>query len=337
MRARDLRWLRTFGLIGALWAPLVAQAEEVPVLAKGAAMGKTEVVARVPIGKWPEGVAVNGRTAWVAISGERKLTAVNLDTATVGQDLNSGRLPVQMASVGDTVYAITHTDRKLWAVKGEPGKAVGKTIHVMPDCPNDMVTADGQAWVLLWTGCSSADAQVVRASLNTKAMVTSKKLGKGAWAVAMGHGHVWVMHTDGAVGLLDPRTLAPMASVPAGDGHMRLTVGPQGVYASGRTGQVTRIDPATRAVSGTVDLGERIVAIWADADGVVALQNGGALFRLDPVSLATLGQYTSPAPGLEGKTLVRDGDRWLVTQHAGIDGADTTGTLWVLKVPALAP
>lgn len=332
MIARNAGWMRGLGVLMLALAPMAAQAEDVaPTAAAAPAEGKLAVVAKVPIGKWPEGIAINGRTAWIAISGERKISAVNLDTLTVGQDLAAGRLPVQMGSQGDTVYALSHTDKKVWAVKGAPDKAAIKAIHVMPDCPENMVVADGQAWVLLWKGCANSDAQVVRAALNSKAMVVSKPLGKGAWSLAMAHGQLWVMHDDGDVAMLDPRTLQPVGKVTVGNDNMWLASGPQGIYVTGREATLTRIDPQTRAVSGKAQLGARAVAVWADADGLMVLESGGRMSRLDPVTLAVKAHYASPEAGLEGQALVRDGDRWLVTTHTAIGGGDLAGTLWVLK------
>lgn len=334
MTLGNLRWLRGVGLVAMVLAPLTAQAESEAPAVPTAVQGKAEVVARVAVGQWPEGITVNGRTAWLAISGKRKLTGVDLDGLKPIKDLPAGRLPVEMGTEGGVSYALSHTDKKVWAVKGSGANAKATAIHEMPDCPEDMAVADGQAWVLLWTGCSSAGAMIVRASLTTKAMVVSKALSDGAWDIAHGHGQVWVMHDDGNVAVIDPRTMATSVLVPSGESYMKLAVGPSGVYATGRVSSVTRIDPATRAVSGKATLKDRVAAIWADDAGVMVMEVGGRLTQLDPVTLAVVGQWASPEAGLEPQALVRDGDRWLVTSHKGIGGDDKAGSLWVLKTPA---
>ena len=301
------------------------------VVGAGAAQAEAlKVVHQVAVGKWPEGVAVSERIAWVAESGARQVAAVNLDTGAVAFRAKAGRLPVEVVADGSQVHALSHTDQRVWRL--DAARKAATVVKAVDDCPQHMDVADGGAWVLLWKACSSAGSSVVRVGLDGKSTRRSPELGADAWQVAHGHGHLWVARGKDQVTVLDAATLKPVAEVALPGRHMQISAGPQGIYVAAQ-GVLNRIDPATRAPSGQATFAARVAAIWVDADGLAVVEDGGALSRLAPVTLAVIARYESPVADLKPRALARDGARWLVTSHGAAGDQSETGVLYVLAVP----
>lgn len=92
----------------------------------------------VPLGRWPEGIASDGGNLWVAESGQRTISRVDLQGRRAGRVVKVGRLPVSMVSNGNTIYALAQTDNIIWRQLGNRGRRFAK----LNGCAEDMVGGD---------------------------------------------------------------------------------------------------------------------------------------------------------------------------------------------------
>ena len=283
----------------------------------------TDAPSAIDVGKWPEGVVVSGDVAWVAESGQRQVAKLDLVKGKVISRVKVGRLPVQLGLADDgTLYVMVVTDQRLYAIDAKGKK---RLVKVLPDYPEDMVVADGVAWVLLWSHNSSAGSSVARIDLETRKLTRSAELGAGAWALAVGGGKVWVARDASGLVALDPTTLAASPPVAGGPRRMHVAAGDAAVYTDDGDG-VVAVDPATGAVTGRAALTEPVSVLAFLAGEVVVAGNGGTVWRLDPATLAVRGTQKIAGSGAP-HGLARGGDRLVVTSF---DDSAAAGTLNVL-------
>lgn len=282
--------------------------------------------AKIQVGKWPEGVALVGDTAWVAESGVRRLARVDLVKGAVAGQVGVGRLPVQLVGGAGEVFALVHTDKTVMQVGA--GRAKGKALARLPDCPTSMKAGEGALFVLLWDACSSGGGTVVRVDPKSGKQQRSANLGANLWDVAAGHGQVWVGARDRVL-VLDAQTLTSTASVEIPGYGQHILAGPQGVYVEA-IGGVVRLDPAQPSRLTRVEgLGQIAAMTLLPGGAVAALNREGGLTVLDPVTLEIRGTFTPSAPFEPRDLIARPDGTLLITAHAGDEG-----TLWVWTPPA---
>jgi DNA-binding beta-propeller fold protein YncE len=268
----------------------------------------------IPVGKWPEGVVVVGDAAWIAESGGRRVVKVDLARGEITARVSVGRLPVEMASsLAGEVYSLIHTDKEIWTI--DPASARGRVLVRLPDDPEDMVYADGALWVLLWAKGSSQGSSVVRVDPATGRLTRSPELGPNAFALAVGHGRVWVAHGGGAISVVDQATLAPTGDLAVRDQHRLIAVGQGAVYADTRDG-VVRIDPATGKVTHEVTLGAQLSVLSAEGDHLLAVDRAGRGWRLDPADLHVTAALSAPAGMGEPHAVAFHNGRLLFTDYS---------------------
>jgi hypothetical protein len=274
--------------------------------------------ARVQVGKWPEGVALVGDTAWVAESGARQLARVELGKGAVAGRVGVGRLPVQLASgEAGEVFALVHTDKVVMQVGA--GRARGKALARLPDCPTSMRAGEGALFVLLWDACASGGGTVVRVDPKRGKQQRSADLGANLGDVAAGHGRVWVGARDRVV-VLDAQTLASTAAVEIPGYGQHILSGPQGVYVDA-IGGVVRLDPAQPSQLTRVEgIGQVAAMTLLPGGEVAALNRAGELAVLDPVTLEIRGTFTPSAPFEPRDVIARPDGTLLITAHAGEQG-----------------
>jgi len=199
-----------------LLAPAIVPADEI-----------TMTPAIINVGKWPEGLALIGESLWVAESGDRALAKYEAATGTLIERLEVGRLPVHLATAGDTFFATINTDKKIWqqALTG-PGKAIGTT---GADAPEAIATGAGAVQVLLHLNGSSQDTAVMRLDPASGATTRSPSLGANATDLTIAGDHLWVIsnpvvdgQSEGTLSRLNPETLEVIEQIPVGGRLWRL-------------------------------------------------------------------------------------------------------------------
>ena len=69
----------------------------------------------IDVGKWAEGLAWDGRSLWVAESGQRTVARIDLAARRVVEHVKVGRLPTDMvATSAGAVDALVATDKSVW-------------------------------------------------------------------------------------------------------------------------------------------------------------------------------------------------------------------------------
>ncbi|WP_438035251.1 YncE family protein [Sorangium sp. So ce204] len=307
-----------------------AAAQEEPPRAAAHVAAQLTVDKAIVLGKWPEGIAVVGDTAWVAESGNRRVARVDLKRGEVTAHVAVGRLPVQVvASPAGVVYTLSHTDQTIWAIDGQTARA--RALARLPDSPEDMVFADDALWVLLWSKGSSTDSSVVRIDPATGAQRRSPALGRDAFALAVGHGRIWVAHGNGDVSVVDKTSLEPRDDLHIGDLHRRIAAGPGAVFTDVRSG-VVRLDPVSGRATHEVALGEPVAVLQQAGDELIAVGQSGRTWLLDPDNLALRAILAAPEGVRSPHAAMRYGEALLLTEFDDAGGAGKAdGRLLILR------
>jgi outer membrane protein assembly factor BamB len=303
-----------------------ASASAVAEVPKAPSPAALAIVKALPVGLWPEGVALHDGDAFVAESGDRKIARVELATGKIKARIAAGRLPVELDAGPDgTVYALAHTDQNVLAI--DPATNRARAVAHLPDYPQDLKLADGALWVLLWDKQSSADSTVVRVDPKNGKQTRSAKLGKSAWSLAVGGGRVWVAHDD-RISVLDEITLEKKADLAIPSGHHALVAGAGAVFTDLGT-RVAQIDLATQKIMLGPDLGEPTAALAIAGSEVLAAGRKGHVWRLDAATL-TVKATLSPEAPFTPQAIAARGDTIVVTTHDSRDAKAEHGTLLVI-------
>jgi hypothetical protein len=180
--------------------------------------------------------------------------------------------------------------------------------------------------VLLWEKQSSVDSTVVRIDLETEKQTRSAKLGKSAWALAVGGDHVWIAH-DERLSALDEKTLGKKADMPLPSSHHSIVAGAGAVFVDDGTA-VARIDPATMKTF-QADLHEPLAALAVAGNDLLVASRKGKVWRLDAATLAVKAELAPEAP-FTPQAIAASGDWILVTTHESRDAKAEHGTLLVI-------
>lgn len=236
------------------------------------------------VGKWPERLAVTEGALWVAESGQRSIGAYDVTTGELVERIACGRLPVQLAGVGNEIYAGICTDGQIFRC----GDAVESSIFAKTgtDYPQ-AIASDGETlYLLAWVDGGSEDSVVLRYDLASGKVKRSAGLGRNAADLAIAGGNVWVSHTT----FVDDK--------PAGT--------------------ITRIDPDTLEVLHTVDVGIRITRL-GEAEGRLVGAGGwddaGVIMAFDSEDGTTVG--FGDYPGNHIVALATHGDFAAVADDSG--------------------
>ena len=143
------------------------------------------------VGKWAEGIVLDGATVWVAESGQKSIAQVDPNTGKILRRVAVGRLPVGMATFSDgAVYSLVQTDKIVW--QQFPTQQTGKPFAGLPGCPDALAAGDRALWILSQPNCSSENSVLIRLDPLTNARAISGSLGDGAQAIVATPGKVWV-------------------------------------------------------------------------------------------------------------------------------------------------
>ena len=258
-----------------LLAPAIVPADEI-----------TMTPAIINVGKWPEGLALIGESLWVAESGDRALAKYEATTGTLIERLEVGRLPVHLATAGDTFFATINTDKKIWqqALTG-PGKAIGTT---GADAPEAIATGAGAVQVLLHLNGSSQDTAVMRLDPASGATTRSPSLGANATDLTIAGEHLWVIsnpvvdgQSEGTLSRLNPETLELIEQIPVGGRLWRLAESQGLLFVGGGEedlGILSSIDAASGEMFGFADyVGSMVATMATDDEFVISADSTGAV------------------------------------------------------------
>jgi YVTN family beta-propeller protein len=217
------------------------------------------VAATIPVGVYPQHVALDATGIWVTNAAQRSLSRIDPTTNTV-LSVSAVVLP------GDTF-------------------------------PEGIATGFGSIWVSTVTfddpGTGFLAGSVVRLDPRSGSVVGSPiPVGREAMAIAVSPEAVWVSnYVDGTVSRIDPTTNQVTATISLGGHPVGIAAGYGSIWvADDNDGKVSRIDPVTNQVAATIQTRENAegVAIGAGSVWVANYgtegQPGGVISRIDPAT-----------------------------------------------------
>lgn len=278
-----------------------------------------------PVGKWPEGMAFDGNFLWVAESGQRTLAHLNPDTGAIAERVNSGRLPVGMATNPQTgdVFAEVATDQTI--VRFSRGAKGGKFVS-LPDYPNGIVADETAVWVLMWIGGSNAQGQVIRYEQRSGSSSKSELLGDAVSNIGKAGSGIWVNQAKldtTQLNLLDPATLQRRQTVTFNGFFPSLAATEKSIVMAGGewdvSGSVLRVDPSTMQETARQQLpGEFLYKVAANEDFVVAAGYKGTLWILDSDDLTLRRTIHLDWGPFRPASLLIDGEILYIAAHEGV-------------------
>lgn len=296
------------------------------------------IAAEFPTGKWPEDVLIEGDDAWVADSGDRRVSRIRL-TSGETTDFAVGRLPTHLARLPDGAHvALVQTTQIVSRIDAGGRKA--STLAKLPDCPQAMAVEGDAIYVLLWERCSSVGGTVLRLDAKSpgKRPLRSKPVGRNPFGLAVSGGRLFVAHGDGKIDVLDAGTLKPaLADIEWVDvgasGQVEASAG--GVFFDGPQ-TLGRLDPATGLRTHSVSLGKRIERLALHKDAVYAALEGGEIRVFAQADLALRRTYTLAVGPLQVRGMDFWGEDLVTISFADEDALDDAagkppGRLLVLR------
>ncbi len=240
------------------------------------------IVAAVPVGTNPVGLAAGGGALWVANRSDASVWRIDPRARTVGQKFEVGGAPEALTATADNVWVANFRDGTVTHINISADKVVD-TIPVGTR-PSAIASGPSGVWV-----ANSGDNTIQRIDPLTGSPGKPVGVGDGPDGIAVDDDSVWVANgRDGTVSRIDPKTGADMSS------PIRVGSGPKGIAVSGDdvwvanqlSTSVTRINRSTERAH-TIDVGDGPSSV-AIAHGSVWVSEefGGALTRIDPTTEA---------------------------------------------------
>ena len=284
------------------------------------------------VGKWAEGIVLDGATVWVAESGQKSIAQVDPNTGKILRRVAVGRLPVGMATFSDgAVYSLVQTDKIVW--QQFPTQQTGKPFAGLPGCPDALAAGDRALWILSQPNCSSENSVLIRLDPLTNARAISGSLGDGAQAIVATPGKVWVAAARSpSLVVVDQQSLAIQTADIKGAEMWALAANDARVFAGGVQGNggvVVSIEPGSGRELQRALVGQRIYQIAADRETVVALSNEGSAYvfsastlQLQRVITVTPAYLNVAGGGGPRAVLIRGGNLYISSgQQFGENGA----------------
>ncbi len=242
-----------------------------------------KVVAEIPAGDGPDGLAADGEIVWVANARGDTLTPIDATTnKATGDPVPVGRNPDGVAAADGVVWVTNTDDGTVTRIETERTQGASTTVSVGAQ-PEGIALADRFVWVansgdgtvtridrasatvvgepirvgarpigvsvgkkVVWVA-NSGDRTVTRIDRSTAEVIGEPiAVGKNARAVAEGLGYVWVSNTDDdTITRLDPASGEPVGTpIRVGDRPKEIAIGGGLAWVVNEfDNSVSRIDP----------------------------------------------------------------------------------------------
>ncbi|MFJ8039381.1 IPT/TIG domain-containing protein [Kitasatospora sp. NPDC096147] len=260
------------------------------------------VVATVPVGRSPEGVAVSpdGAKAYVTNNSDNSVSVIDTATNTVAGTIAVGRLPgpVAISPDGRSVYVGRFISPGVGGVDviDTATQAVTGTVQVGNQPFAIGFAPDGRrAYVANFVGSS---VSVIDTASTTVSSTIARPDARtpSALAVSPDGGRVYVANfNSNNLSVIDTATDTITALVPTGGGPGGVAVSPDGRFAytaDENANTLSVLDTSTLGIVASVPVGSIPVAVLADPDGdalYVANGGGNTLSVVDPATHTVTG------------------------------------------------
>jgi peptide/nickel transport system substrate-binding protein len=237
-----------------------------------------ELVAAVPVGTNPSGVAAGDGDIWVANADDQTVSRIDASSHRVVQTIDVGSGPTGVALAGGFVWVVNSLDNSVSQI--DPKVGGGRVIREIAagNQPSAIAGWRDAVWV-----ANAADSTVTRIDARTGRASAPVKAGGGADAIAVGPGGVWVASTrGGTVTELDPSSARPLRPVPVGQGPAAVAVGAGAVWVSNTLdGTVSKIDPERASVVTTIPVGREPRGLAVGRTSVWVSDESGRISEID--------------------------------------------------------
>jgi YVTN family beta-propeller protein len=252
-----------------------------------------KVVATIPAGEGPDGIAVDGNTVWVSNSRGNALTSLDTETnKRTGEPVPVGQNPDQVVAEGGVV----------WVANTDSGTVTRLQAAPESDTPAEITVGAGPEGLslgakFLWVANGDSDNVSRIDRVNVTRLDPPIGVGNKPIGIFAGKQAIWVTNSaDGTVSAIDPSTLEVGDPVSVGT-NVRAVIERLGsVWVSSvGEGTVTRLNPESGAIEGDpIKVGDRPKEM-AVLDGYVWVVNEGSnsVSRIDPEAGKVVG---SPIP-----------------------------------------
>jgi YVTN family beta-propeller protein len=233
------------------------------------------VVAQIPVGAGPVGVAVEGDAVWVANGGDDTLTRIDASTRDVAGSIGLGRTPSAITTGAGGVWVASGIGGSgaVFRVEPQSNDVVlaritrnGAPDPFAPPTPSALAVGGGG----IWTN-GNPRFLVERLSVSDGRLSRPVRVGSAhsVDGLAYGFGALWIASSaDDSVLRLDPTTGHVVAVIRVAAVGAR-TAGPYGIavgdgsvwVTDALASRVSRIDPHLNTVSATIVVGRRPTAI----------------------------------------------------------------------------
>jgi YVTN family beta-propeller protein len=251
------------------------------------------ILAEVPLGSRPEGIAIGEGAVWVTDTTAGTVSRIDPDRRAVVQTIEVGNAPRGIVVDGGSVWVTNSSDRTVSRINVGTDRVV-QTIDVGGG-PGGIAARSGAVWV-----ANETEGTVSRIEEATGKVVASYPVPGAPSGVAAGDTGIWVAMTDtSTVVELDPNSGQAIGSIAVGNGPRGLAIGDSGALwvANSLDGTVSRVDTAQVRVTATVQVGEGPSSVVASPGAIwVSCTLDGTIRRIDPTTTSVTTIDTKAAP-----------------------------------------
>lgn len=293
------------------------------------------VIAAVPLGARPGGVAFGSGSLWVANFDDQTVSRIDPGTLRTLRTIPLGGPPTGIATSAHGVWVVEANlnpgtnPRTSSVVVGRvdpefntPGPSV-QIGNVIPSGPGAIAAQGNSVWVAPSTGL------LTRLDATTGTRTGRLDPNATPAGVAIGAGAVWLTDDEAAnVVRVDPTGLVTPIAV--GNGPGAITVGAGGVWVvDSLDDSVVRVDPSRRAVTETIRVGRSPAGVAVGAGSIwVANSGDGTVTRINPYTDRV--QATIVVGGSPQAITIAGGRAWVTVDAPSISpthGGTGGGTL----------
>ncbi|CAN5240504.1 hypothetical protein BH23CHL9_BH23CHL9_11410 [soil metagenome] len=287
---------------------------------------RAEVVAAIPVGERPGGMAVGEASVWVTNTGADSISQIDLTTRAVVNRIAVGRGPTGVAVAEGSIWVANSGERTVSRVNVAAGRVVD-TI-VVGNGPTAIAVGAGSLWV-----ANASDSTVVRLDARTGEVDPPIGVAAVPVALAVDEAGVWVVSQDGgAVTHLDPRSGATLAApIPLGSRPTAVAIGAGSVWVASSDGTVARIDPVGHRVTATIDVGGSLSSIIVTNGVVWVADLQGAAYQFDAADPSSPPRRITTASAAQALAVVK-GQVWVATRASA--ASHRGGTLRIVSSQA---
>ena len=276
----------------------------------------------VLVGVSPDGVALAGRSAWVANTGADTVSKIDLDKHLVVQTTPVGSAPEALAISGSDVWVVNSEASTVSRVNMKTSQVVD-TVRV-GNQPGAIAVGDSGIWVV-----NTGDGTVVRIDPTTGETREPIAVGLRPAGIAVDADTVWVSNRgEGTVSPIDVESGILGSSIPVGAGPAGIAATDDAVWVANSLSQtVSRIDPRSRRVVGTTRVGDGPHSI-ALMGGRLWVSNefAGSITVIDPANGHVVKEIRT---GAAARGLVSDGNATYATTRPLGPAGHSGGTVHI--------